>query len=109
MSLKIQLLMIVSTVPDRAIGLLLSRGLLHQKLIACAQILPPMTSIYEWQGEVCEATEHLLLCKTTVDKYPQVEAYLQEHHPYEEPQIIALPIALASAGYRQWIESIVQP
>jgi periplasmic divalent cation tolerance protein len=103
-----ELLMVITTVPDRAIGLSLSNGLLEQKLIACAQLLPALTSIYEWQGKVCEATEHLLFLKTTKDKYQQVETYLQAQHPYDEPEIIALPIVLASAGYGQWIESIVQ-
>jgi len=97
------LILVTTTLPSQPPALELAQQLVSQKLVACGQVLPAMTSIYVWQGQMCQDIEHLLLLKTTADKFSKVEAYLREHHPYSEPQITAIPIAYASQGYRQWV------
>lgn len=81
--------------------------LLEAELAACVQILPPMTSIYRWQGKIERATETLLLIKTLQEKYPALEAALKTHHPYQTPEIIALPVADGSAAYLTWLADSV--
>jgi len=97
------LMLITTTLPSQTTALELAEQLVCQKLVACAQVLPAMTSIYVWQGELCQDSEHLLLLKTTADNFTQVEGYLKAHHPYSEPQITAIPITHASQGYAQWV------
>ncbi len=81
----------------------LAQLLVEAELAACVQILPPMTSIYRWQGKVEAATETLLLIKTTRDVYPALETTIQAHHPYQTPEIIALPVETGSADYLTWL------
>jgi periplasmic divalent cation tolerance protein len=77
--------------------------LVSERLAACAQLLGPIESTYWWQGAIESAPEWLLLLKTTRARYPALEAELLRMHPYDTPQIIALPIELGSAAYLQWL------
>lgn len=104
-----QLLVIMTTVPDQTIALSLAHNLVSEQLAGCVQVLPPITSVYVWQGKICQEPEHLLLIKTLPHLYDQVEAYILDHHPYQEPEIIGLPVTQASSGYRQWLSLSVQP
>lgn len=81
--------------------------LVARRLAACVQVLAPMTSTYRWRGEVERAEEWLLLAKTTPAAYPAVEAAIRALHPYDEPEIVALPIVAGSVGYVAWIEAEV--
>lgn len=85
----------------------LAQLLVDAELAACVQILPPMTSIYRWQGKVERATETLLLIKTLREKYSTLEAAIKTHHPYQTPEIIALPVKAGSAEYLTWLASSV--
>lgn len=86
----------------------IARLLVEAELAACVQILPSMTSIYCWQGKVEQATETLLLIKTLREKYPALEAALKTHHPYQTPEIIALPVDAGSAEYLRWLADSVK-
>ncbi len=103
------LILISTTLPNQQSAIELAQKLVSQRLVACAQVLPAMTSVYVWQGQLCEETEHLLLLKTTADNFPQVATYLQQNHPYTEPQITGIPISHASQGYRQWVIDSTRP
>ncbi|MFN3926734.1 MAG: divalent-cation tolerance protein CutA [Pseudanabaenaceae cyanobacterium] len=109
MNPEVQLLVVMTTVPDQAIGLVLANGLVHEHLAACVQVLPSMTSVYLWEGKICQETEHLLLIKTLPQYYEAVESYIYTHHPYTEPEIIALPATHASITYRHWVASCLSP
>ncbi len=85
----------------------LAQLLVDAELAACVQILPPLTSIYRWQGKVERATETLLLIKTLREKYSAVEASIKTHHLYQTPEIIALPVEAGSADYLTWLASSV--
>jgi periplasmic divalent cation tolerance protein len=85
----------------------LAQALVESALAACVQILPPMTSIYRWEGRVERATENLLLIKTLREKYSDVETAIKTHHPYQTPEIMALPVEAGSAEYLSWLASSV--
>ncbi|MCU7852254.1 MAG: divalent-cation tolerance protein CutA [Candidatus Thiodiazotropha sp. (ex Monitilora ramsayi)] len=98
------LLLILSTAPDRETAAQLASSLVKQKLAACVNLLPQMTSFYEWDGELQESAEVLLLIKSTKHNYPAVESALRAQHPYELPEILAVPVEQGLQGYLDWVE-----
>lgn len=97
--------LILCTCPDAEVADKLSRELISQKLAACVNILPGVRSVYEWQGELETAQEHLLLIKSHQDRYAAIEATLKSLHPYQLPEIIAVAIERGSLDYLKWIDS----
>jgi periplasmic divalent cation tolerance protein len=94
------------TVPSRDEGERLAEALVGEQLAACVNIIGPIRSIYRWQGEVCRDDEHLLLIKTTRPCYAALEARVQALHPYDVPEIIAVPVEAGSAAYLEWIRGL---
>jgi periplasmic divalent cation tolerance protein len=82
----------------------IAHHLIEAKLAACVQITGPITSIYRWKGKVESAQEWLCLIKTRDDLYNKVEAAIKSLHPYETPEIIAVPIIKGSKEYLNWID-----
>ncbi|MCQ8180632.1 divalent-cation tolerance protein CutA [Methylomonas sp. SURF-1] len=97
--------LIVCTCPDANCAENLATALITEKLAACVNILPGIRSVYEWQGQIETAQEHLLLIKSRQDRYPAIESAVKKLHPYEVPEIIALDIERGSQDYLQWIDS----
>jgi periplasmic divalent cation tolerance protein len=91
-------------VPDRGTGLRLAKSLVDQGLAACVNLSAPITSVYRWEGKCETAEEVLLLIKTTQQAYQALEAALLNLHPYELPEIIAVPVEQGLAGYLDWVE-----
>ncbi len=83
--------------------------LVEEQLPACVNIIPGLTSVYRWKGDVHQDKEVLLLIKTTAAIYPQLEQRVQALHPYELPEIIAVPIQTGQADYIQWINNSLIP
>jgi periplasmic divalent cation tolerance protein len=100
-------LVVLNTCPDRATAERLAGLLVAERAAACVNILPGLSSVYSWQGQIETASEFLLMIKTESGAYPIVEALLREHHPYETPEIVALNIAHGSSDYLQWIHQWV--
>jgi periplasmic divalent cation tolerance protein len=75
-----------------------------RRLAACAQVAGPIRSTYRWRGRIEDAEEWLCLMKTRTELYGKLEQAIKSVHPYEEPEIIALPIVAGSEGYLRWIE-----
>ncbi len=96
--------LLLSTVPDRETGECIAAALVAERLAACVNILPGVTSIYEWQGEVQRDAECLLLIKTRKSLYSRLESRLLALHPYELPELVAVPLEGGLAGYLQWIQ-----
>ena len=102
--MQIEYVVVLITVPSLEVGEKISDELLEKKLAACVNIVPSIHSIYAWQGQVLSDQEVLLVVKTRAelfDEYlvPTVKAL----HPYDVPEIIALPIVLGSQDYLDWI------
>lgn len=96
-------LLVLTTVPDADTAQRIAGLLVTQRLAACVNILAPCTSVYRWQEEIEHAAEVPLLIKTTLLRYPALQAALTEAHPYELPEIIALPLRKGLPAYLAWI------
>jgi len=87
----------------------LARTLLNERQIACANILPQMESIYEWQGKVCEDKEAVLILKTTAAHVASAMARIEELHSYEVPCALSYAVEAGSAGYIDWLHAQSNP
>ena len=81
----------------------LADGLVADRHAACVSILPGLTSVYGWQGQVKSAEESLLLIKTRAANFSALELYIKERHPYEVPEIVAIPVLAGNADYVAWL------
>ncbi|WP_051711332.1 divalent-cation tolerance protein CutA [Andreprevotia chitinilytica] len=89
--------------PDADTASRLARGLVEARLAACVNQLPPVQSTYRWQGQIESADEHPLLIKTTLASYPKVQNWLADQHPYDLPEIIAVPVTAGLPAYLDWV------
>jgi periplasmic divalent cation tolerance protein len=96
-------LLVLTNLPERAAAERLADLLVEKRLAACVSILAPCRSVYRWQGTVRHDEEHPLLIKTTAERYPALEQALRSGHPYELPEIIAVPIEHGLPAYLQWV------
>lgn len=96
--------LVLTTCPDAKCAGDLANALVGEKLAACVSILPPMQSVYPWQGRIESASEQLLLIKSTADRYPAIQDRIRELHPYELPEIIAVPIVDGLPEYLAWLQ-----
>jgi periplasmic divalent cation tolerance protein len=94
---------VLTTLPERAGAETLARELLSARLAACIQIGAAVHSLYHWKGEIETASEIPMAIKTRVELYAQVERAIRERHPYELPEIVAVPITDGLPGYIDWI------
>ena len=92
MKLASSYIIIFCTCPDKLIAEKIASQLITKKLAACINIIPTITSIYEWQGKIEKSEEYLLIIKTKAELYEQMQTFICENHPYEIPEIIAIPI-----------------
>lgn len=83
----------------------LASRLVEMRLAACVQILPPQISIYHWEGKVEESTECLVMIKSVQQRFAELEREIRDLHPYDVPEIIALPIVDGSPDYLHWIRT----
>lgn len=102
-------LLLITTLDDADLAREIGRELVRQRLAACVNVIPGATSIYLWEGELCEENEFLLLIKSHAECYEALEECLQDLHPYELPEIIAVPITHGLEAYLNWIEDCTQP
>jgi periplasmic divalent cation tolerance protein len=98
-------ILVLCTCPAEAVALDIARVLVKEGLAACVNRVPGLTSIYQWQGRVCEESEELLLIKTTPQRYQALEMRLKTLHPYEMPEIIVTPIVTGSDQYLAWLNA----
>ena len=96
-------LLVLTNLPDRAAAERLADLLVEKRLAACVNILAPCRSVYRWKGAVQHDEEHPLLIKTTRERYPEMEQALRAAHPYELPEIIAVPIERGLPAYLEWV------
>lgn len=98
-----QAIVVLTNLPDEEGARELARHLVEQGLAACVNILPGVQSLYRWQGRLEEARETCLMIKTAGVRYPELEAAIRARHPYDVPEIIALPVTQGWPPYLDWI------
>lgn len=96
-------LLVYCTAPDPDTARELARTLVDERLAACVNIVPGLSSLYRWQGRVYEDAEALLLMKTTAARYPALQERLRALHPYELPEIVAVPLSAGLPAYLDWV------
>lgn len=95
---------VLCTCPDTEAAETIANILVDQGLAACVNIIPGLRSVYRWQGRREQAEELLLVIKSRVESYPRIEENILQLHPYELPEIIAIPIIAGLPAYLAWIE-----
>ncbi len=98
-------LLVLTNVPDAAAAHRIAHSVVERRLAACVNVLPTVRSVYQWQGNVEEADEVTLLIKCTQAGYPSLEAAIKEAHPYDVPEIIAIPVVAGLPAYLDWVVS----
>jgi periplasmic divalent cation tolerance protein len=102
-----EVLLVLTSLPDEAQARTLATRLVDERLAACVNILAPCTSVYRWRNAVECAAETPMLIKTTRARYPALEAAARAAHPYELPELVAIPVTRGLAGYLAWVADSV--
>lgn len=103
--MKKQHIIIFVTAPNQEVGELIANTLLQKKLVACVNFVTPVTSLFSWQEDIEREEEVLLVLKSRADLFESdLIPVIESLHPYEVPEIIALPILMGSAKYLNWID-----
>ncbi len=102
-------LLVLTNLPDRPAAEKLAVALVQERVAACVNILAPCASVYRWKGVVQHDEEHPLLIKTTREAYAALEAAIRARHPYELPEIVAVPIERGLPAYLDWLAAETTP
>ena len=97
------------TVPDMTVAEKLASGLVTSKLAACVNIIPGLTSVYEWEGKVEKDSELLLMIKTRTDRVDELSAWVKANHPYDVCEVISTKIDNGNPPYIKWLGEVVPP
>ncbi|XP_074786700.1 protein CutA isoform X1 [Athene noctua] len=97
------------TCPNETVAKELARAMVEKQLAACVNILPHVTSIYEWKGKVEEDSEVLLMIKTRSSRIPALAEFVRSAHPYEVAEVVAVPVAQGNPPYLRWVWDSVPP
>ena len=98
-------LIVITNAPDRDVALRIAHALVERKLAACVNILAECASVYRWKDKLETATEVPLLIKTRAAIYDEVEAAIRSLHPYELPEIVAVPVGRGLPAYLEWVNN----
>jgi len=94
---------VLTTVENKADAERIARNLVKKRLAACVQVVGPLTSYFHWQGKLDTAGEYLCLIKSRENFFPELEAVIKNLHPYEVPEILAIPITKGGKDYLDWM------
>jgi periplasmic divalent cation tolerance protein len=95
--------LVLCSCPDGSVAIDIARVLVKEGMAACVTRVAAATSVYQWEGQIREESEQLLLIKTTPGRYEALEMRLKALHPYEIPEIIAIPVVAGSSQYLAWL------
>ena len=109
MTTETDYLLVLCTCPDQESATRIAERLVDERLAACVSLVPGLTSIYRWQGAIKREAEVLLLVKTVAGRFAALSERLRALHPYEVPEIIALPITAGLPDYLSWMTTCTQP
>ena len=102
-------IIVVMTAPNKQEAVSIVRALLEEKLIACANILDPVHSLFWWKGNIEEGKEVLVLMKSQKALFQKLSERVTELHSYDVPEILALPIVEGSSSYLEWMRACLEP
>lgn len=100
-------LLVLITAPAEDVAARLAHQLVGERLLACANLVPRIRSIYRWQGQIHDEPETLLVCKTTRAQLEKLKARLPQLHPYDTPELLALDVADGLPSYLAWLAESV--
>jgi len=100
-------IVVLCTCPDEAVAETLARGLVESGVCACVNRLAGVRSTYRWEGQVLDEGEVLLIIKTVSSAYARLEERILALHPYQTPEILALPVLAGAPGYLSWLQTVV--
>ena len=103
------IMIVITNAPDRDTAQKIARALVEARAAACVNVLGPCASVYRWQGGIEVAEEVPILIKTQGSRYPQVEALVRSLHPYELPEIVAVPAVRGLPAYLTWVAAETSP
>jgi periplasmic divalent cation tolerance protein len=103
-----QVRLVYATFPNAEVAAEVGRALVAARLVACVNVLPTMTAIYQWEGALETATEAVALFKTTEELAPQVVAEVTARHPYKVPAVVIVPIDGGNADFLSWVSGEVK-
>jgi len=101
-------MVVIVTTPNKEEAEKIAHNLLEEKLVVCANIIGPVSSLFWWAGKVERAEEHIILMKSRFDLFEKLAEKVKAVHSYEVPEIIALPIVKGSNAYMKWLESCLR-
>ena len=104
-----EIVLVLTTIPTAERGEAVARALVDERLAACVNILPPMTSFYRWKGAVERDAECQLVIKTTRDRVTAIGARLREVHAYELPELLVVPVEGGGEDYLDWVKVATRP
>ena len=107
--MKDNYLIIFVTAKDKTEAEQVSQSLLKDKIIACANLVSPITSFFNWGGKIDKAEECLIIMKSRADLFDQIVRQVNSIHSYEVPEILAFPIVEGSKSYLEWMEAVLKP
>jgi periplasmic divalent cation tolerance protein len=99
--------LVLTTLGESADAAAFARTLVDERLAACVNVLPPMTSVYRWQGKVEQDREQQIVIKTEAARVEALEVRVRELHPYELPEFLVLPVGGGSTAYLAWVSESV--
>ena len=99
---------VFTTVEKREDGVRITEEVVKKRVAACAQMVGPITSTYWWKGEIEQAEEWLCILKSRKDLYEKLETTIREIHPYDVPEILAVPVVAGNRSYLEWLDSSVR-
>lgn len=99
--------MVLVTAPDAGVAERLGRALVEERMAACVNVVPGVTSLYRWDGAVQKDAEVLMLIKTTVDGFDALRRRVLELHPYDAPEVIDIGVRDGDPGYLAWVRNSV--
>lgn len=101
--MTLEVRVVLMTAPDAEAARALGRHLVEERLAACANVLPGLTSVFRWEGAVEEEAEALVILKTTASRVDELVRRAAELHPYDVPEVLALPVLGGHAPYLDWV------
>jgi len=105
-----EIVMVLTTVPEKFDAAAFARTLIEERLAACVTVLPPQVSTYRWDGAIEVAREHQVIIKTTSGRVDALHEAVRRRHPFDLPEFLVIPVLKGDAGYAQWVrQSIAGP